>query len=58
MNSVVSLMQLGINCISRWRMESMKLEMFSVNVPIPDAIGLPGGKILRSFANVIMSFMS
>ena len=34
----------------------MKPEMFSVNVPIPDTIGLPGGKILRSFANVIMSF--
>ena len=32
----------------------MKPEMFSVNVPIPDTIGLPGGKILRSFANVIM----
>ena len=31
----------------------MKLEMFSV--PIPDMIGPPGGKILRSFANVIMS---
>ena len=39
-------------------MESIKPEMFSVNVPIQDAIGLPGGKILRSFANVIMSFMS
>ena len=36
----------------------MKLELFSVNVPLPDTIGLPGGKILRSFAKVIMSFMS
>ena len=36
----------------------MKLEMFLVNVPIPDTIGLPGWKILRSFAKVIMSFMS
>ena len=36
----------------------MKLEMFSINIPIPDTIGLPGGKILRSFANVCMSFMS
>ena len=36
----------------------MKHEMFSINVPIPDAIGLPDGKILRSFANVIMSLMS
>ena len=36
----------------------MKLEMFSVNVLIPDSIGQPGGKILRSFAKVIMSFMS
>ena len=36
----------------------MKPEMFSVNVPIPDTIGLTGGKILRSFAKVIMSFMS
>ena len=36
----------------------MKPEMFSVNVPIPDTIGLPGGKILRYFANVIISFMS
>ena len=36
----------------------MKLEMFSVNVPIPDTIGLPGGRILRSFAKVIMSLMS
>ena len=36
----------------------MKPEMFSVNVLIPDTIGLPGGKILRSFGNVIMSFMS
>ena len=29
-------------------MESIKLEIFSVNVPMPDTIGLPGGKILRS----------
>ena len=36
----------------------MKLEMFSVNVPIPDTIGLPGGNILRYSSNVIMSFMS
>ena len=36
----------------------MKLDMFSVNVPIPDTVGLPGGNILRSFAKVIMSFMS
>ena len=36
----------------------MKLEMFSIDVPVPDTIGLPGGKILRSFANVIMSLMS
>ena len=57
MNSVVSLVQPGINCVRRWRMESMKLEMSSVNVPMPDAIGLPGGKILRSIANVIMSLM-
>ena len=38
--------------------ESMKPDMFSVNVPILDAIGLPGGKFLRSFAKVIMSLMS
>ena len=37
---------------------SMKLEMFSVNVPIPETIGLPVGIILSSFAKVIMSFMS
>ena len=30
----------------------------SINVPIPDAICLHGGNILRSFAKVIMSFMS
>ena len=36
----------------------MKLQIFSLNVPIPDTIGLPGGKILRYFAKVIMSFMS
>ena len=36
----------------------MKFEMFSVNVPMPDTIGLPGGKMLWSFAKVIMSLMS
>ena len=35
----------------------MKLGMFLINVPISDAIGLPGGEILRSFAKVIMLFM-
>ena len=30
----------------------MKLEMFSVNVRMPDTIFLPGGNILRSFANI------
>ena len=58
MNSVVSLVQPGINCVRRWRMEWMKIEMSSVNVPMPDTIGLPGGKILKSIANVIMSLMS
>ena len=58
MNSVVSLVQPGINSIRRLRMESMKLEMSLVNVPMPDTIGLPGGKIMRSIANAIMSFMS
>ena len=39
-------------------MESMKPEMLSVNVPMPDEIGLPGGKDLRSCAKLIMSLMS
>ena len=39
-------------------MESMKPEVIKVNVNILDTIGLPGGKKFRSFAKVIISFMS
>ena len=35
----------------------MKPEMSSVNVPIPDTIGLPEGMIMRSFAKVNISLM-
>ena len=45
-NLLVSFTYLGINCFRCWGMESMEPEMFSVNVPIPDTIGLARGEVV------------
>ena len=53
MKSVVSLMLLGMFDSRGWTFLSTNADTYSVNVPMPDTIGWPGGLMLSRLASIM-----